>query len=100
VPRFLLVKTTRAVLMPHQAGRVCCIRHVGRAIQLGIRVAPSQVGPRTPAGVRRSIGAYLHFGGDMQKLDFSLFLAIAAGIASFLTAIYSTAYALHFITPS
>ena len=36
----------------------------------------------------------------MQKLDFSLFLAIAAGVASFLTAIYSTAYALHFITPS
>jgi hypothetical protein len=29
----------------------------------------------------------------MQKLDFSLILAIAAGIASFLTAIYSTAYA-------
>jgi hypothetical protein len=35
----------------------------------------------------------------MQKLDFGLFLAIAAGIASFLTAIYSTAYALHFIIP-
>ena len=42
----------------------------------------------------------LHFGGDMQKLDFSLFLAIAAGIASFLTAIYSTAYAFHYIAPS
>ena len=36
----------------------------------------------------------------MQKLDFSLILAIAAGIASFLTAIYSTAYAFHYITPS
>jgi hypothetical protein len=34
----------------------------------------------------------------MQKLDFSLVLAVAAGIASFLTAIYSTAYALQFIT--
>jgi hypothetical protein len=33
-------------------------------------------------------------------LDSSLFLAIAAAIASLLTAIYSTAYALHFITPS
>ena len=42
----------------------------------------------------------LHFGGDMQKLDFSLFLAIAAGLASFLTAIYSTAYAFHYIAPS
>ena len=36
----------------------------------------------------------------MPKLEFSLFLAVAAGIASLLTAIYSTAYALHIITPS
>ena len=36
----------------------------------------------------------------MQKLDFSLFVAIAAGIVSVLTAIYSTAYAFHFIAPT
>jgi len=36
----------------------------------------------------------------MQNLDFGFFLAIAAGIASFLTAISSTAYVLHFITPN
>jgi hypothetical protein len=36
----------------------------------------------------------------MQKLEFSLFVAIAAGIASFLTAIYSTAYVFHFIAPT
>ena len=42
----------------------------------------------------------LHFGGVMQKLDFSLILAVVVGIASFLTAIYSTAYALHIITPN
>ena len=36
----------------------------------------------------------------MQKLDFSLFLAIAVGIVSFLIAIYSTAYAFHFIAPT
>jgi hypothetical protein len=41
----------------------------------------------------------LHFGGVMQKLDFGLVLAVVAGLASFLTAIYSTAYALHIITP-
>jgi hypothetical protein len=35
----------------------------------------------------------------MQKPDFSLVLAVAAGIAACLTAIYSTAYALHLITP-
>ena len=34
----------------------------------------------------------------MQKLEFSLVLAVSAGIAAFLTAIYSTAYALHYIT--
>jgi hypothetical protein len=34
----------------------------------------------------------------MQNLDFSLFLAIAVGVASFLTAIYSTTYAFRFIT--
>jgi hypothetical protein len=36
----------------------------------------------------------------MEKLDFSLFLAIVAAIAASLIAIYSTAYALHYITPS
>jgi len=38
----------------------------------------------------------------MQNLDFGFFffLAIAAGIASFLTAISSTEYVLHFITPN
>ena len=41
----------------------------------------------------------LNFGGVMQKLDFGLVLAVVAGVASFLTAIYSTAYALHIITP-
>jgi hypothetical protein len=35
----------------------------------------------------------------MQKPDFSLALAVAAGIAAFLTALYSTAYALQFVTP-
>ena len=63
-------------------------------------MAPSQLGPRLLAQVGRSIGADLCLGGDMQNLDFGLFLAIAAGIASFLTAISSTAYALHLITPN
>ena len=35
----------------------------------------------------------------MQNVDFSLCLAIAAGIASFLTAIYSTAYAFQHLVP-
>ena len=48
--------------------------------------------------VRPSIGAELHLGGVMPKLEFSLVLAVSAGIAAFLTAIYSTAYALHYIT--
>jgi hypothetical protein len=36
----------------------------------------------------------------MPRLEFSLVLALSAAIAAFLTAVYSTAYALHYITPS
>jgi hypothetical protein len=42
----------------------------------------------------------LHFGGDVRKLDLGLVLAIGAGIASFLIAIYSIAHAFHIIKPS
>lgn len=36
----------------------------------------------------------------MPKLEFGLVLALSAAIAAFLTAIYSTAYTLHYITPN
>jgi hypothetical protein len=35
----------------------------------------------------------------MQNVDFSLVLALAAGVASFLIAIYSTAYAFQHLMP-
>jgi hypothetical protein len=35
----------------------------------------------------------------MQTPDFSLVLALAAGVASFLIAIYSTAFAFQHLTP-
>jgi len=54
---------------------------------------------QTLAEIRPSIGAQLALRRGMQKLDFGLVLAVVTGIASFLTAIYSTAYALHIITP-
>jgi hypothetical protein len=53
--------------------------------------------PRLPCRLDTASVPGLQSEGDMQKLDFSLFVAIAAGIVSVLTAIYSTAYAFHFI---
>ena len=54
---------------------------------------------QTLAEIRPSIGAQLALRRGMQKLDFGLVLAVVTGIASFLTAIYSTAYAVRIITP-
>jgi len=36
----------------------------------------------------------------MPEQEFGFVVALAAAIAAFLTAIYGTAYALHYITPS
>jgi hypothetical protein len=54
---------------------------------------------RLPCRLDKASLLALRVRGVIQNLDFSLFLAIAVGIASFLTAIYSTTYAFRFIAP-